>query len=397
MSGRLCVCENVLVAGDMLLALISSLMTPVSSSLTHYFTCRHGFEAPLIAELERLPSDGARATSPCPGAVRLDGDDLPGLPDPTYALQILPDVREVRAPSTKKLAIAAAECVIDHFASDLDGAPRGSLDMHVLVPDLLRGVPPNKAKLLRRGQDVADQMRALLRKRFAAARPVQGSASTDRPDQVLLLQCLLLSPETLSVSICRADQTACGLGFWPARTPAGFVDTSLDGFMPSSAYRKLLEAFACLGLQPARGSRCVDLGACPGGWTAALRRLGCVVTAVDRQPLDDSLMKDFDVEFVQGDAFAFAPDAPVEWAVSDVIAFPERCVHLMGRWTEGRWAQHLVFTMKFKGDEPDFDAIEAARKVAQQHGFACRSKHFFSNKNEITLMASRGSRDPALG
>ena len=236
-------CENVLVAGDMLLALISSLMTPVSSSLTHYFTCRHGFEAPLIAELERLPSDGARATSPCPGAVRLDGDDLPGLPDPTYALQILPDVREVRAPSTKKLAIAAAECVIDHFASDLDGAPRGSLDMHVLVPDLLRGVPPNKrsscARPGRGGPDASAPAKTI-----CCSSPRAGGASTDRPDQVLLLQCLLLSPETLSVSICRADQTACGLGFWPARTPAGFVDTSLDGFMPSSAYRKLLEAFA---------------------------------------------------------------------------------------------------------------------------------------------------------
>ena len=66
------------------------------------------------------------------------------------------------------------------------------------------------------------------------------------------------------------------------------------------------------------------------------------------------------VTFVQGDAFTFAPDAPVAWAVSDVIAFPERCLELLDRWCGQEWAQRLVFTMKFKGAEPDFDSIDAA-------------------------------------
>ena len=97
-------------------------------------------------------------------------------------------------------------------------------------------------------------------------------------------------------------------------------------------------------------------------------------------------MADDSVEFVQGDAFTFAPDSPVEWAVSDVIAYPERCVELLARWTETKWAKRLVFTMKFKGDVPDFDAVEAAQEVARQNGYVTRVKHFFSNKNEVTIM-----------
>lgn len=46
--------------------------------------------------------------------------------------------------------------------------------------------------------------------------------------------------------------------------------------MPSSAYRKLLEAFECLHAIPPEAMSwsdevppVIDLGACPGGWTAA--------------------------------------------------------------------------------------------------------------------------------
>ena len=43
-----------------------------------------------------------------------------------------------------------------------------------------------------------------------------------------------------------------------------------------------------------------DLGASPGGWTAALRQIGCRVVAVDRSPLSKELMADGQVTFVQG-------------------------------------------------------------------------------------------------
>ena len=44
--------------------------------------------------------------------------------------------------------------------------------------------------------------------------------------------------------------------------------------------------------------------------------------------------------------------------------------------------------MKFKG-APDWEQLARARTVAEAAGYACRSKHFFNNKNEVTLMLSK--------
>ena len=44
------------------------------------------------------------------------------------------------------------------------------------------------------------------------------------------------------------------------------VDVPKSEYMPSAAYRKLSEAFACVQRWPAPTDRVVDLGACPGGW-----------------------------------------------------------------------------------------------------------------------------------
>ena len=46
----------------------------------------------------------------------------------------------------------------------------------------------------------------------------------------------------------------------------------------------------------------------------------------------------------------------------------------------------MVVTMKFRGAVPDWSAVRAAERVAASHGFECRTKHFFNNKNEVTLM-----------
>ena len=161
------------------------------------------------------------------------------------------------------------------------------------------GVPANKAKLLRRCETITDMLTAALRKRFQAARPLRDADAESSAPTSLLLQCLLLEPELLVVSLARTDAHSSGLGSWPARSLAGLSCTDLEGDMPSSAYRKLLESFAYADAAPESGAACVDLGACPGGWTAALRRRGCTVTAVDRSPLAQYLMDDPLVTFVQ--------------------------------------------------------------------------------------------------
>ena len=45
---------------------------------------------------------------------------------------------------------------------------------------------------------------------------------------------------------------------------------------PNRAYLKLWEALTLFGEQPGPGDRCLDLGACPGGWTWVLHELGRV-------------------------------------------------------------------------------------------------------------------------
>ena len=393
---------------DLLLVLFFAMPPSASSAVVHFLTCRHTFEPALIAETLRAGYEDC--SSPCAGAVRVQTDGSEQqliVPDFSYALQALPCASEVRAASIKGLATAALEKLP---LETLEGLPKGSLQTHVLVPDLLRGVPTTKAKLLRRCENIADLLVGELRKRYPAARAPKREAERSPPTTAsdwedaaggegeaepgapcVLLQCLLLEPELLVVSLTLSEAHSSGLGHWPARMSAGLSPTDLEGDMPSSAYRKLLEAFAYSCHRPPRGATCVDLGACPGGWTAALRRRGCVVTAVDRSELATYLMADPAVNFVQGDAFTFTPEqGSVDYAVSDVIAFPERCLELLERWCGHGWAERLVFTMKFKGAEPDFAAIDAALALATRLGFEARCKHFFANKNEVTLMVRKG-------
>lgn len=241
---------------------------------------------------------------------------------------------------------------------------------------------------------IADRLRKDLRGRFAAARPARAEDG-DIEGEPLLLQLLLVEPELLVVSVSPSSAHRSGVGEWPVRLVGGFVDCSLDGDMPSSAYRKLLESFVLMRTQPSAGAPVVDLGACPGGWTAAMRRqCRAVVTSVDRSPLDPTLMSDPDVTFIQADAFAFEPPGGyVEWMVSDVAAYPERAVELLERWCKRQWASRMVVTMKFTGDPPDFDAIDEAAAAAEAAGYAFRAMHHFSNKNEVSLMVERDDLD----
>ena len=87
-------------------------------------------------------------------------------------------------------------------------------------------------------------------------------------------------------------------------------------------------------------------------------------------------------------AFAFAPPR-VDVLVSDVVAYPERVVALVEDWCGARRCDLAVVTMKFRGDAPDFGALDAALRAAEDRGYAARAKHFFSNKNEATLMLKR--------
>lgn len=361
--------------------------------------------------------------------------------DPVYALQVLPDAASVRGASVSRLADAAWDAAFDGdpaIVESLRAAPRGSLVAHALVPGALKGTP--KPPLERRARTATERVAERARRAFPAARR---STTTPPPRPEWILQTLLLSPEEMVVSLAPVRTFEHVGGTWPcAHLPAGLAYVELETelrnedestrrprtkhrdddrgrrryrprlggnqrgarrpppprrYVPSSAYRKLLEAISCANLYPPR--RVVDLGAAPGGWTAALRILGCSVSAVDRSDLAPHLANgdDPDLRFARGDAFTFAPEEPVDMMVSDVIAAPARAAELLETWCGKRLADRVVVTIKFRGDDAadHARATRSARETAERHGYECRVKHFFNNRHEVTLLAAHRESSPS--
>jgi 23S rRNA (cytidine2498-2'-O)-methyltransferase len=151
---------------------------------------------------------------------------------------------------------------------------------------------------------------------------------------------------------------------------------------PSRAYLKLWEALVRLRRWPQPGERCVDLGACPGGWTYVLAKLGAKVVAVDKAPLDPGVAAMPGVEWRGESAFALEPVSvgPVDWLFSDVICYPARLLRLVERWRASRLARNFVCTVKFQGaTDHDSAATFAAIPGAEL-------LHLHHNKHELTFL-----------
>ncbi len=349
---------------------------------TWLFTCRHTFEETLCEELSGL-SGVQRAAPVLPGLVRAQVDPkLAAAPDalqrldPVYALQVLPNAQPVQAASIKGLAEGLLALAAPAFVDGL-----ASWDVHALVPGQLKGTP--KPLMQRRAELVAEAVVAGLRerhRRLSKLRTVSGQ------NPALLLQILLLDPGNAWVSVSSV-QALPPAASWPSRLPAGLADVADDPIAPASSFRKLEEALACLGELPQPDATAVDLGASPGGWTRVMRKHGAQVTAVDRAALAPHLASDPGVQSVTGDAFAWRPPQQVDWLVSDIIAYPERVSELLDAWCSAQLARRFVVQMKFKRG-PDWEELQRALETARSHGYFARAKHFFNDKNEVTVMGS---------
>lgn len=335
--------------------------------------CRHGHEAPLLESLAAAGTPGRE--TPLPGLV-VGSSDAPR--DPVWALQVLPNVRRVHGASIRALA----DAVLEGLSGPLD-AHDGPWVWHWLLPASLRGNPrppmQRRAELL--AAAVEERLRAVRRR--AWRRRVEPDP---RQPPAVVAQHLLLDAETVLQSVTPTAALAVG-SCWPSPLPAGHADVPDDPAAPASSYRKLEEGFALLGQWPRDGEHAVDLGASPGGWTRVLRRYGATVTAVDRSPLADDLMADPGVEVVLGDAFRFEPPQPLDWLVSDIVAYPERIVALLGSLAALAPAQGVV-QMKFQG-AVDWAAIDAGLAAAAGQGYAARARHVFNDKNEVTIALRR--------
>ena len=379
-------------------------LTTANGPRPTYFTCRHSYEGTLIDEILRCAPGEASATSPYPGLVRVDdGASLPDGFDPVYALQVLPDCVVVSGESIKSIAREVDRALLaggdDKRALEqrqrLLTAPKGSLTIHPLVPGMCKAQP--SPVMYSRATKVCEELLQMQKKVYPAARRSKTKQKQDGPMQATpegerwLLQVMLQSPTLAIASLSKCDHVGPGCrAYRPCLYhPLGLAKVDIKEKMPSSAYRKLLEALECMGIAPLSSTTVVDLGACPGGWTGAIRRFfDCRVIAIDRSELDPVLMRDDKVSFEAGDAFAFEPPPDADtWMISDIICYPERTTELLRKWCGKRLARVMVVTMKFQGNEPDFGELHRAMKLVKEHpGYNCRVKHFFNNKNEVTFM-----------
>jgi len=162
---------------------------------------------------------------------------------------------------------------------------------------------------------------------------------------------------------------------------------------PSRAYLKVQEGLTMarhfFGMNlPSEGSACFEAGACPGGWTWVLRKLGAEVFAVDRAPLADSLMNDSHVHFLAHDAFTLKPEEicremgveKLDWVFSDVICYPERLFEWVNLWLSSGRTKNMLCTIKMQG-AVDWDLVSRFAAIPKS-----RVVHLNYNKHELTFI-----------
>lgn len=155
---------------------------------------------------------------------------------------------------------------------------------------------------------------------------------------------------------------------------------------PSRAYRKLWEALIMAKSMPGPGQRCLDAGACPGGWTWVLAGLGAQVLAVDRSALAPSVAAMPGVTFMKHNAFTLKPEdvGPVDWFCSDVICYPPALYDWVMLWLESGMARNFICTIKMQGAQ--WDQATTARFAAIP---GSRVVHLWHNRHELSWMLIR--------
>lgn len=169
--------------------------------------------------------------------------------------------------------------------------------------------------------------------------------------------------------------------------PGGRARMRLGGDFPSRAARKLAEAFAWLGMSPGSGELCVDLGAAPGGWSWLLLEKRARVIAVDPARMDAKLMRNPRLRHVQGNAFEYEPETPVDWLFCDMAYRPLEVAQMLGRWARRRHTRLLVANFKLPMKRK-VEMVERIRGLLADSGFtSLRTRQLYHDREEITLTA----------
>jgi 23S rRNA (cytidine2498-2'-O)-methyltransferase len=158
---------------------------------------------------------------------------------------------------------------------------------------------------------------------------------------------------------------------------------------------KLLEALEVFGVDLQEGTKAVDLGAAPGGWTRVLVEYGVEVTAVDPAELHPSIRADRRVEIVRGHAQEWIERAASEGHKFDVIVSDIRmdardAARLV---VDAAPLMHLdslaILTLKLPGkDAQGMNPVAIAREALEELRSRYRTVHarqLFHNRNEVTV------------
>lgn len=220
--------------------------------------------------------------------------------------------------------------------------------------------------LHRRGMLIAEKVRALLPKErdYPFSIPPRALGGFTLMDEHTMLACPAVSNPFVESNP----------NFTPNRTDP-----------PSSAYLKLQEALVRLDFFPGPEHRCLDAGACPGGWTWVLGKAGAQVDAVDRSPLDPRLDSWPNIHFKAGNAFNTIPVEAdgYDLICSDVICYPAALFEWFSRLFRNKAAKRYVLTIKMQG-EPDRDTIAKFQDVPGGQVY-----HGTYNKHELTFIWPR--------
>jgi len=345
--------------------------------------CRPGDESLLLGELGRVYPHSVHKTIWSGWTEsRLEPDDREGGRCLALAQQALPDAAVIRAPSIARLALAAAPRIVAAL-EDHDGPWR----LHAFCVDQ-PGADARQVRCDRIAAQVLDflgkKQRRLLRTR------IDDPAALWSPEEALV-QIALIEPDRLLLCVVPAV-AAHPLRRSLSRWPGGQAPIDEDKTPPSRAYRKLLEAELHLGLAIGRGDRVVDLGAAPGGWSYVALERGAVVTAVDRSPLRDDLMRHPSLDFRKGDGFKYEPEyPPVDWLLCDVIAYPVRTVELVSRWIGRGLCRSFVVSVKFQGED-EYPRLEELKQILADANLEFQIRRLRHNRNEVTALGAPAGR-----
>ncbi len=337
------------------------------------WTCEPEWETPLCEELARCC-----VTAPpeivSPGWVRASAVETSLVePNIAFASQCLPDAVELEASSISTWARSISDRLIEQlqtheepwrlhlFSHFPPGDPSGS----------------RRAELIRAA--VVDDLR---RRQRRLLRSLTAHDNLPWHSQELLIQVGLRNSTQGVLSIATAEQRT-RLRRVVSRWPAGVVAIPEDRLAPSRAYRKLAEVQLRLDRAIGAEEHCIDLGSSPGSWAWLALRQGARVTAIDRSPLREDLMLHPRLRFVEGDAFRFVPEEPVDWLLSDVIAFPARSIDLLHHWLSHRWCRQFCVTIKFRGQE-DYPLLEQCKTMLSPLGAEFCLRRLSHNRNEVT-------------